>query len=124
MEERLKFGANVSYIIGMIAAVMLLTHHTYGFYLPLKIIFFTAGAIGLILSLLQFRFQNEQKTNNEFNLLYWIGSVTIFLGFIFQLNASPLYIYVLFAGLAIVGISFFLNPFKKEKSNSEDLLDN
>lgn len=123
MEKKLKLAANSCYIIGMIAAVMLLTHNTYGFYLPLKIIFFLAGALGLFLSLLQFRFHNNENSDNDFNLLYWLGSVAIFLGFIFQLNNSPLYKYILFAGLAIVGASFFIDPFKKQKSNSDDLLD-
>lgn len=124
MEKQLKLAANISYIVGMFAAVMLLTHNTYGFAFLLKILFFVSGAIGLFLSLLQFRYQDEEKPENDFNLLYWIGSVAIFLGFIFQLNGSPLYIYILFAGLGIVGVSFFLNPFKKNKPNSDDLLDN
>lgn len=123
MEKRLKFWASFSYILGMLAAVLLLTRHTYGFPVLLKVIFFTAGAIGLLLSLLQFRYQDESKEENDFNLLYWIGSVAIFLGFIFRLNGSPLHIFVLLAGLAIVGLSFVINPFKKSKNTSEDLLD-
>lgn len=122
MEKRLKFLANTCYLLGIAAAVLLYTHHTFGNPLIIKLIFYVCGAMGLIFSLLQFRFQDEHP-EDEFNLLYWLGSLVIYLGFVVQLAGIKYYTYLLILGLLVTGASFFINPFKTVRKKQDDLLD-
>lgn len=87
-----------------------------------KIIFLAAGAGGLVLNLLSFRYG---KHDPGFNFLYWLGSIILFLGLVFIIMHWPFGYYILIAGLGTVGISFFVSPnIDGDKSDSNDLLDN
>ncbi|PIE87145.1 MAG: hypothetical protein CSA03_01785 [Bacteroidetes bacterium] len=88
-----------------------------------RIIFMISGAAALVLNL--FSFQKDKNSNPSFNLIFWVGSVVLFGGLILQFLNLPYHNYVVIAGLAITGISFFLSPtLITGKSDDSDLLDN
>jgi hypothetical protein len=122
MYKRLKSYATFFYGLGILCALLIFTRNTFGYVGSLKIIFLTSGALGLILSILQFRFQSEDN-DGEFNLLYWLGSLVVYLGFVFQFLGLPYSYYILMLGTAVTAASFFINPFKERNENDEDLLD-
>lgn len=123
LAKQLKTISTICYLLGMVCAILLYTHNTFGIQSAVRIGFYVFGGTGLLLSLLQFRFLPEDKWE-DFNLLFWIGSLVLFIGFVTQtmrLNYSTL---ILILGLAITGFSFFVNPFKRDKDEEDDLLDN
>lgn len=121
--KQLKSISNISYILGIVCAVLLYTQNTFGYPATIRIGFYVFGGLGLLLSLLQFRFLPEDKWE-DFNLLFWIGSVVIFIGFIFQTMHLKYSSHILILGLAITGISYFINPFKRNNEEDDDILDN
>lgn len=121
--KQLKTISNICYILGMVCAILLYTHQTLGIPGAIRIGFYVFGGTGLILSLLQFRFIPEDKWE-DFNLLFWIGSLVIFIGFVAQTMYLRYTTYILLAGFAITGFSFFVNPFRKDKDEEDELLDN
>lgn len=121
--KQLKSISNISYILGIVCAVLIYTHNTLGYPTAIRIGFYVFGGLGLLLSLLQFRFIPEDKWE-EFNMLFWIGSVVVFIGFVFQTLHLKYSTYILIAGLAITGISYFINPFRKSKDEEDEILDN
>ena len=120
--KQLKNISTICYLLGMICAVLMYTHNTFGYYSSIRIGFYVFGGAGLILSLLQFSFIPEEK-REEFNLIFWIGSLVIFLGFVAQTIHLKYSSHVLILGIAITGLSFFVNPFKKDTDQDEELLD-
>lgn len=79
------------------------------------------GAIGLLMNLLSFKYQQD---NEQYNILFWIGSLIIFFGLILRIELINISSYVIIAGTFISGISFFYNPFSKtNRKSNEDLLD-
>lgn len=121
--KQLKSIANVSYLLGILCALMLYTQNTFGYFYVIRIGFYLFGGLGLILSLLQFRFLPEDKWE-DFNLLFWVGSAVIFIGFAFQTLHMKYASQILILGLAVTGISYFINPFKRRKDEENDILDN
>ncbi|WP_343606973.1 hypothetical protein [Fluviicola sp.] len=121
--KQLKSIANVSYLLGITCAVLLYTQNTFGYISAVKTGFYFFGGLGLVLSLLQFRFLPEDKWE-DFNLLFWVGSAIIFIGFMFQTMYIKYASQIIIAGLAITGLSYFFNPFRKNKDEDNDLLDN
>jgi len=123
LAKQLKAISNICYILGMVCAVLLYTQNTLGSPNTIRIGFYVFGGAGLVLSLLQFRFIPEEKWE-DFNLLFWIGSLVIFTGFVFQTLHLRYASYILIAGFAVTGFSFFVNPFKKDKDEEDNILDN
>ncbi len=123
LAKQLKQISTACYLLGMVCAILLYTHNTFGNTQLIRIGFYAFGAAGLILSLVQFRFLPQDKLE-EFNLLFWIGSLVVFIGFVFQTLHLNYAMYVLILGLAITGFSFFVNPFKKDRNDEDELLDN
>ncbi len=121
--KQLKSISNTSYILGIVCAVLIYTQNTLGYPAAIRIGFYVFGGLGLLLSLLQFRFIPEDKWE-EFNMLFWIGSVVVFIGFVFQTMHLKYSTYILIAGLAITGISYFINPFRRSKDEEDEILDN
>lgn len=121
--RQLKNISTTCYLLGMICAVLMYTHNTFGYYSSIRIGFYVFGGAGLILSLLQFRFIPEDK-REEFNLLFWIGSLVVFLGFAAQTLHLKYSSQILILGIGVTGLSFFINPFRKDKDEDEELLDN
>lgn len=85
-----------------------------------KIIFISAGAVGLFLNLLTFQ---NGKNSALFNFSYWIGSIILFIGLIFLQFRLPYGFYIIVIGLVILGISFILPSNKAEKKKDTDILD-
>jgi hypothetical protein len=123
LAKQLKNISTICYIIGMVCAVLLYSQNTFGITNSIRIGFYVFGGLGLLLSLLQFRFIPEDKWE-EFNLLFWIGSLVVFIGFVTQTMRLNYSSYILILGLAITGISYFINPFKRDKDEEDELLDN
>lgn len=93
-------------------------------YIPVpvaRIIFMVSGAIGLILNLFSFQ---SNKQNPVFTLVYWLGSLILFTGLIFQFNHWPYNQLIVMVGLGITGISFFLSPtLLSGKPDNSDIID-
>lgn len=123
LAKQLKNISTICYLLGMVCAILLYTHQTFGMPNTIRIGFYVFGGMGLLLSLLQFRFLPEDKWE-DFNLLFWIGSLIVFIGFVTQTMRLNYASYILILGLAITGLSFFVNPFKRDKDEEDDLLDN
>lgn len=123
LAKQLKNISTICYIIGMVCAVLLYSRNTFGITNAIRIGFYVFGGLGLLLSLLQFRFIPEDKWE-EFNLLFWIGSLVVFIGFVTQTMRLNYSSYILILGLAITGFSYFVNPFKRDKDEEDELLDN
>jgi hypothetical protein len=121
--KQVKTLSTLFYILGIICAILLFTHNTHGFFTAIRIGFYVFGGAGLLLSLLQFTFITEDKWE-DFNLLFWIGSLVIFIGFVAQTLHLKYDTHVLILGLMITGFSYFFNPFKRTKNEEDDLLDN
>lgn len=80
------------------------------------------GAIALLMNLLSFRYD---QSNENSNLLYWIGTFVVFAGLILKMQRFNYSEYILIAGLLVIGLSYFYNPFQQNKDESnDDLLDN
>lgn len=74
------------------------------------------GGTALLMNLISFRFDKSSENNP----VYWIGSVGIFVGLILKMNRVPFNQFLLIAGIFIVGLSFFYNPFAKNNSTQKD----
>lgn len=74
------------------------------------------GGIALLMNLVSFRYDKSSENNP----VYWIGSVGIFAGLILKMNRIQYNQFLLFAGIFIVGLSFFYNPFAKKNANQND----
>ncbi len=74
------------------------------------------GGTALLMNLISFRFDKSSENNP----VYWIGSVGIFVGLILKMNRVPFSQFLLIAGIFIVGLSFFYNPFAKNNSTQKD----
>ena len=85
-----------------------------------RAIFMMSGGAGLVLNLVAFRYG---KHDPEFNLLYWLGSVVIFIGLILMMMNWSLASYIVIAGAAITGFSFVYSPTLKNENDDSDLLD-
>jgi hypothetical protein len=86
-----------------------------------RIIFIVAGAIALVLNLFSFQ---SSKQNPIFTFAFWLGSVVLFVGLIFQFQHWPYHQYIVIAGLVITGVSYFLSPtLLTGKTEHEDVLD-
>jgi hypothetical protein len=72
------------------------------------------------MNLLSFKYDQHSENNN---IVFWIGSVVIFVGLIFKLQHFPYDQILLIAGIFTVALSYFFNPFKNQDKN-DDLLDN
>ncbi|MGV3630725.1 MAG: hypothetical protein ACO1O6_05950 [Bacteroidota bacterium] len=86
-----------------------------------KIGIIICGGIALLMNLLAFRYDPNSESNN---LVFWLGTVIIFIGLIFKIQNRHYDQYILIAGIFVVALSYFFNPFKKSEEPDDDLLDN
>lgn len=119
----LKKIAGGMFVIAFLMAVLLFTNIGSGI-LPkstAKFIFLISGALAFLLNLISFR---HGKHSAEFNLIFWIGSIFVFVGLVFKIMHWPYSTYILLGGLGIVGVSYIYNPsFEKDNAVENDLLD-
>ena len=116
-----KLISNILFALSFLLAILLFTDNTFGYKLLIRGAFLATGGIALLLSLVASR---TAGSKNEFNLLFWIGSLVIYIGFVMRFQHFPGSEYPLIGGLAISAISNFYNPFLQQKNKDEDLLDN
>lgn len=87
-----------------------------------KYLFIIFGAIGLILNLVSFE---QGKHSPIYNLVFWLSSILIFIGFVFRIQHWPYSTIILLVGITALGTTFFI-PTKKNDAQQKDenLLDN
>lgn len=71
-----------------------------------RTIFMVSGGIALFLNLISFQ---SSKQNTIYSLIYWIGTIVLFVGLLFFMMHWPYSKYIITIGLAISGISFFVS---------------
>lgn len=81
-----------------------------------KIGMIISGGIALLMNLISFRFDKSSENNP----VYWVGSVGIFVGLVMKMNRIQYDQLMLIAGVFIVGLSFFYNPFAKNNTTQKD----
>lgn len=85
-----------------------------------KYLFIGAGAIGLLINLISFE---QGKHSPLYNLVFWLSSILLFIGFVFKLQHWPFSTAILLMGIIALGATFFI-PAKKTEEKDEELLDN
>jgi peptidoglycan/LPS O-acetylase OafA/YrhL len=120
----LKRIAAVCFAIAFLMAIVLFTG-TGREYVSISLartLFLIFGALGLILNLLSFR---SGKHDAGFNLIYWLGSIILFVGLVFMMMKWPYGYYILLVGMFTVGVSFFVpSGLVDKKNDKDDILDN
>jgi hypothetical protein len=120
----LKRTAAICFAIAFLMAIVLFAGYGRSFMSPgtARILFLIFGASGLLLNLLSFRFS---KQDAGFNLVYWFGSIILFIGLVFMMMHWPYGFYILLAGLFTVGISFIIpSGLLDKKEKNDEILDN
>ncbi|MFT5858114.1 MAG: hypothetical protein ACI865_000198 [Flavobacteriaceae bacterium] len=119
----LKRFASIAFAIAFLMGIVLFTGYgrSYISIANARIVFMVSGAIALVLNLFSFQ---QSKHNPIFSFFYWIGSIVLFTGLVFQLMNWPYNKIIVFTGLGITGISFFLTPEMVEPKNTDsEILD-
>ena len=119
----IKIIFNLSLAVAFISAIFLITGKTYGYAPILRNVLYVFGGLGLILHLYYSIFVEKNK---EFNLLFWIGTVMIFIAVIMKTLSISYFQIALLIGAGITGLSYFINPFYKkddEEEQKDQLLD-
>lgn len=111
--------SNILFGVAFICAALMITEKTYGYRSLIHIIFYVSGASALLLSLLSSR---QEAYKDDFNLLFWLGSLIVFIALLFKTYHLPYWLYVMIAGMGISGLSFFINPFSNKDSDQDDEL--
>lgn len=117
-EKLLRAVATGCYLLGMVCALLIFSYKTYGYAFEIRILFYVSGALGLLFNLLQFR---TKKQDN--NLLFWFGSLAVYIGFISRILKSEYANYLIILGLLLTAASYFYDPFKKSTNEEDELLD-
>lgn len=120
MQIQFKHISNILFALAFLCAILMLSGKTFGYKTIIHAIFFISGACALILSLLAARSDNYK---GDFNVIFWIGSLLVFIGLLMKTFYVPFDTYVIIGGVAVSGLSFFINPFQSKHDNDEELLD-
>jgi predicted MFS family arabinose efflux permease len=121
-----KFKSNLSnignglFLLGMIAYALYVFRYTFFPYQYLKIVFITFGFLGLILNLIGSKL-NDKK---EFKLLFWLGTLFIFIGLVAKMNFFSGWRIILFVGIGCSAASYFvISAVQTDNSKEDELLD-
>jgi hypothetical protein len=114
--------ATVAFAIAFLMAIVLFTGYgrNYISISTARTVFLISGAIALGLNLFSFQ---ASKHNPVFSFFYWTGAIVLFTGLVFQFMHWPYDKIIVFSGLGITGISFFLTPELVAPKENSDLLD-
>lgn len=111
---------SICFALSFLLAIVIFTNYGSGFipkyYAKIGIILF--GGIALLMNLISFRYDPESDNN----LIFWVGTVGIYVGLILKITGFHYNQMVLLIGILIVGVSYFYNPFAKKDSTQEDEL--
>ena len=121
MKLNIKQLSNLLFALSFLCAIPLFTGKSYGYRTEIQLVFFLAGAFALILSLIASRMESYK---DDFNILFWIGSLVLFIGLILRTYYLPYDTYVIIGGMGISGLSYFINPFQSDNKPNDELLDN
>ena len=114
--------AAICFAISFAMMILMYVHSTVIPYFIAKKIFLFCGIIALFFNLLSYK---DEKNKSDFNLLFWIGTIILFLGLYFKIAHWPFSMKIIFIGIAVTGFSFFYSPtINTKKSDSADILDN
>lgn len=120
MRLSVKQISNLLFAVAFVGALLMLTDRTYGYRTLIQSIFYLTGACALILSLVASRMDSYK---DDFNVLFWIGSLIVFIGLILKTYYLPFHTYVTIGGMGISALSFFVNPFQSKRDTDDELLD-
>ncbi|MES2555983.1 MAG: hypothetical protein V4604_07530 [Bacteroidota bacterium] len=121
MSVNVKQLSNLLFAFSFVCALLMLLNKTYGYRELVQIAFLVSGGIALILGLVTSR---QEAYKNDFNVLFWIGSLIMYIGFLMKMYYFPNSSYILIAGMGISAIANFYNPFQSGKDREdEELLD-
>jgi hypothetical protein len=87
-----------------------------------RTLFIAFGAVALFLNLFSFQ---SGKHSPVFNFLYWSGTIIAFIGLVFQQFRLPYGLYILIAGMIVLGVSLVLpeSLVRSDSDKPEDLID-
>lgn len=111
----IKIIFNLSLALAFVTAALLITGNSFGFRDEMRFTLYLSGGMGIVLQLYYSLFVEKNK---QFNLLFWLGTVVIFLAVIMKTLNFSYYQVALLVGAGVTGISYFYNPF--DNSDSED----
>ncbi|MBI3239146.1 MAG: hypothetical protein HYZ43_09950 [Flavobacteriia bacterium] len=120
MSLNVKQLSNLLFAFSFICALLMLIDKTFGYRMAIQTAFLVSGGIALILGLVTSRMEAYK---DDFNVLFWLGSLIMFIGFMMKMYYFPESTYVLIAGMAISAIANFYNPFQSSKDREDELLD-
>lgn len=120
MSINVKQLSNLLFAFSFVCALLMLLDKTYGYREAVQIAFLVSGGIALILGLVTSRMEAYK---GDFNVLFWIGSLIMFIGFLMKMYYYPNSSYLLIGGMAISAIANFYNPFQSSKDRDDELLD-
>ena len=113
----LKTFSNILFLIAFVCGIFMLTGRTFGYRTEIHTVFFLTGAVALVMSLVASR---QEISRGDFNILYWIGNLIIFIGLLLKTYNFHYDTYVIFGGIAISAISYFVNPFSNERDQEQE----
>jgi hypothetical protein len=116
-----KLGA-IGFALAFLSAIVVFTRvGTELISIPLaKVLMLIFGCLAIFMNILSFRFDSKNENNN---ILFWVGTMFVFIGFYMKMQYLPMYKIVLIVGLLLSALSFFFNPFELKNNKNEDLLD-
>lgn len=119
MNQQLKISSAIIHVLAFTCAVLLITNRTYGYPTAIRIGFYIFGATALILGFINSK--NDPK--QDFNPLFWIGTLVIFIGIVLKTSDLPFAYYIIIGGGLLTGASYLFNPFNPKKEDDSELLD-
>lgn len=114
--------SGISFFLAFTMAVVLFTG-TGSQYVSIhlaKILFLFFGALAFVFNLISYK---KGKHIQTFNLLYWTGSLVLFIGLAVKILHGPYSSIVLLFGAGILGTSFLIPNKLKRRAKDENLLD-
>ncbi|HLP56487.1 MAG TPA: hypothetical protein VK151_15730 [Fluviicola sp.] len=120
MSVNVKQLSNILFAFSFVCALLMLLDKTYGYRSIIQIAFLVSGAIALILGLVTARMEAYK---GDFNVLFWVGSLIMFVGFLMKMYYFPYSYVFLVGGMVISAVANFYNPFQSGKDREDELLD-
>lgn len=118
----IKLISGTCFAIAMLLLVVLLLQIPlalkYNVYLSFASLAF--GAVGIILNLLTI---SESKHSTAYSIVYWVASLLLVIGIWMVVSFYPYAKFVLYSGIVLLAISFFLPKNRKTTDKDSELLD-
>lgn len=117
----LKRISGIVFILAMVFALLLVFNVSIPFISRGIVVYFVIvfGIIGVILNLVNVR---NSKHNIAYSIVYWVACLLLVLGIGMRALLWPYSSYLLYAGIGLMFVSFFIPKYSREDKNDE-LLD-